>query len=68
VDSLLGAVSDSTLSPPVAAPVRTKDQVPLLGDVPLLGRFFRSESSRTHQNRLYVFLTPVEVDGAHRRN
>jgi type II secretory pathway component GspD/PulD (secretin) len=52
----------------VAAPVRTKDQVPLLGDVPLLGRFFRSESSRTHQNRLYVFLTPVEDDGADRRN
>jgi beta-lactamase regulating signal transducer with metallopeptidase domain len=54
--------------PLVTETVRTKDQVPLLGDVPLLGRFFRSESSRTNQNRLYVFLTPVEVDGAHRRN
>jgi len=54
--------------PRVTETVRTKDQVPLLGDVPLLGRFFRSESSRTYQNRLYVFLTPVEVDGARRRN
>ena len=41
---------------------------PELGHVPLLGRFFRSESSRIHQNRLYVFLTLVEVDGASRRN
>ncbi len=54
--------------PLVTETVRTKDQVPLLGDVPLLGRFFRSESSRTNQNRLYVFLTPVEVDSTRRRN
>ncbi|MSU85935.1 MAG: hypothetical protein EXS21_12645 [Pedosphaera sp.] len=47
---------------------RKHGQRVILGDVPLLGRFFRSESSRIHQNRLYVFLTPVEVDGARRRN
>jgi type II secretory pathway component GspD/PulD (secretin) len=47
---------------------RKRGQRVILGDVPLLGRFFRSESSRTHQNRLYVFLTLVEVDGARRRN
>lgn len=54
--------------PLVTETVRTKDQVPLLGDVPLLGRFFRSESLRTNQNRLYVFLTLLEVDSASRRN
>jgi type II secretory pathway component HofQ len=54
--------------PLVTETVRTKDQLPLLGDVPLLGRFFRSEFSRTNQNRLYVFLTPVEVDSTRRRN
>ena len=47
---------------------RNRGQRVILGDVPLLGRFFRSESSRIHQNWLYVFLTPVEVDGASRRN
>ncbi len=47
---------------------RKRGQHVILGDFPLLGRFFRSESSRIHQNRLYVFLTLVEVDGASRRN
>jgi|GEM_PF-842590 len=47
---------------------RKRGQHVILGDVPLLGRFFRSESSRIHQNRLYGFLTPVEVNGARRRN
>ncbi len=65
------AMADATCSlggtvvirgPLVTEMVRTKDQVPLLGDVPVLGRFFRSESSNTHQNRLYIFLTPEEVD------
>ena len=47
---------------------RKRGQRVILGDVPLLGRFFRSESSRTYQNRLYVFLTLVEIDDARRRN
>ncbi len=46
---------------------RKRGQHVILGNVPLLGRFFRSESSRIHQNRLYVFLTPwksmVPVEG-----
>lgn len=42
--------------------VRFKDKVPVLGDVPLLGRLFRSESQQTRRTRLYVFVRPVTVD------
>ena len=42
--------------------VRFKDKVPVLGDVPLLGRLFRSESQQTRRTRLYVFVRPETVD------
>ena len=41
-----------------------KDKVPVLGDIPLLGRLFRKESSQTRRSRLYVFVQPEEVDGS----
>ena len=47
--------------PLVADTVLTKDKVPVLGDIPLLGRLFRSEGRMTQRKRLYVFITPVEV-------
>jgi general secretion pathway protein D len=35
---------------------KTVDKVPILGDIPLLGKLFRSESTDQSQNNLYVFL------------
>lgn len=42
--------------------IQTKDKVPVLGDVPLLGRLFRRESTQTRRTRLYVFVQPTTVD------
>ncbi|HTH46963.1 MAG TPA: M56 family metallopeptidase [Candidatus Limnocylindria bacterium] len=47
--------------PLVAETTLLKDKVPVLGDVPLLGRLFRSESKSTVRKRLYVFVTPTEI-------
>jgi general secretion pathway protein D len=41
-----------------------KDQVPMLGDLPLVGRFFRSESKTTHKKNLLIFITPMLIDPA----
>jgi len=46
---------------------RTKDKVPLLGDLPLAGRFFRSESSVTSKKNLLIFVTPTIIDPAGNR-
>jgi general secretion pathway protein D len=43
---------------------RTKDKVPLLGDLPYLGRFFQSESSATQKKNLVIFVTPTIIDPA----
>lgn len=42
--------------------VRTVDKVPVVGDMPLIGRFFRTESSWTRRKRLYVFVQPETID------
>ena len=39
-----------------------KDQVPMLGDLPLVGRFFRSESKTTSKKNLLIFVTPMLID------
>ena len=44
-----------------------KDQVPVLGDLPLVGRFFRNESSQTQKKNLVIFVTPTIVDPAGNR-
>ena len=44
-----------------------KDQVPMLGDLPLVGRFFRSESKATTKKNLLVFITPTLIDQAGNR-
>ena len=41
--------------------IRHKSKVPVLGDVPGLGRLFRNEGSETRRTRLYVFVVPESV-------
>jgi len=43
---------------------KTKDKVPFLGDVPLLGKLFTSESSQTQKKNLVIFVTPRIIDPA----
>jgi pilus assembly protein CpaC len=38
------------------------DKIPLLGDIPLLGYFFRSESVRQNRTELLVLVTPYILD------
>ncbi|MHB8521099.1 MAG: M56 family metallopeptidase [Limisphaerales bacterium] len=47
--------------------LKLKDQVPVLGDIPLMGRLFRHESTSTVKKRLIIFLTPTIVDPAGNR-
>jgi type II secretory pathway component GspD/PulD (secretin)/tetratricopeptide (TPR) repeat protein len=44
-----------------------KDEVPFLGDLPLLGRLFRSESKTTAKANLLIFVTPLLIDPAGNR-
>ena len=44
-----------------------KDKVPFLGDLPLAGRFFRSESKTTSKKNLLIFVTPLLIDPAGNR-
>lgn len=46
---------------------KIKDKVPVLGDLPLFGRFFRSESNTTSKKNLYIFVTPTIIDPAGNR-
>jgi len=46
---------------------RLKDKVPVLGDLPLVGRMFRSESSSTLKKNLVIFVTPTIIDPAGNR-
>ena len=39
-----------------------KTQVPLLGDIPLLGKLFQSNSTTNEQDNLVVILTPYVID------
>lgn len=45
--------------------VTHKDKVPVLGDIPLVGRLFRSTSTVKTRKRLLVFITPtlINADG-----
>jgi general secretion pathway protein D len=44
-----------------------KDQIPMLGDLPLVGRFFRNESKITEKKNLLIFVTPLLIDPAGNR-
>jgi general secretion pathway protein D len=46
---------------------KLKDKVPVLGDVPIVGRLFRSESSQTQKKNLMIFVTPTILDPAGNR-
>jgi len=46
---------------------KLKDKVPVLGDLPIVGRLFRSESSQTSKKNLMIFVTPTIIDPAGNR-
>ena len=46
---------------------KLKDKVPVLGDLPVVGRLFRSESSQTKKKNLMIFVTPTILDPAGNR-
>jgi general secretion pathway protein D len=46
---------------------KTKDKIPVLGDLPLVGRLFRSESSMSKKKNLLIFVTPKIIDPAGNR-
>jgi general secretion pathway protein D len=46
---------------------RLKDKVPVLGDLPWVGKLFRSESSTTRKKNLVIFVTPTIIDPAGNR-
>jgi len=39
-----------------------KDKIPMLGDLPLAGRFFRSEQKTVAKKNLLIFVTPTLID------
>ena len=43
---------------------KIRDKVPFLGDIPLLGRLFRSESTSVSKKNLLIFVTPTIIDPA----
>ena len=45
----------------------TKDKVPVLGDIPLMGRLFQSESKDSIKKNLMIFVTATIVDPAGNR-
>ncbi len=46
---------------------RYKDKVPVLGDMPLVGKLFQSESSESTKVNLVIFVTPTLIDPAGNR-
>src|SRR5687767_5199421 len=46
---------------------KTMDKVPVLGDIPFLGRLFRSDRSTSEKRNLVVFVTPKLIDPAGNR-
>jgi general secretion pathway protein D len=47
--------------------IKTKDKVPVMGDLPLVGRLFRSESASKAKKNLLIFVTPTIIDPAGNR-
>jgi general secretion pathway protein D len=47
--------------------VKIKDKVPFLGDLPILGRLFQSQSSDSTKQNLMIFVTPTLIDPAGNR-
>jgi general secretion pathway protein D len=57
---VLGGLVDSTLS-------ETKDTVPVLGDVPILGKLFQSDEKVEQKRNLMIFVTATLIDPAGNR-
>lgn len=57
---VLGGLVDSTLA-------ETKDTVPVLGDVPLLGKLFQSDQKVEQKRNLMIFVTATLIDPAGNR-
>jgi general secretion pathway protein D len=57
---VLGGLLSETVS-------KGKDKLPMLGDLPLVGRLFRSESSTSAKKNLMIFVTPTIIDPAGNR-
>ncbi|HEY1788921.1 MAG TPA: hypothetical protein VGJ73_12225 [Verrucomicrobiae bacterium] len=57
---VLGGLVDSTLN-------TTKDSVPVLGDVPILGRLFQSDQKTETKRNLMIFVTVTLIDPAGNR-
>jgi type II secretory pathway component GspD/PulD (secretin) len=57
---MLGGLISSTIQ-------TTKDKVPFLGDLPLFGRLFQSQSKVTSKKNLMIFVTATIVDPAGNR-
>jgi general secretion pathway protein D len=57
---VLGGLVDSTLS-------TEKDTVPVLGDVPILGRLFQSDQKTETKRNLMIFVTATLIDPAGNR-
>lgn len=47
--------------------IETKDEVPVLGDVPIIGRLFQSQSKSDIKRNLMVFVTATMIDPAGNR-
>jgi general secretion pathway protein D len=46
---------------------KRKDKVPVMGDLPVVGRLFRSEASSSSKKNLVIFVTPTIIDPAGNR-
>jgi type II secretory pathway component GspD/PulD (secretin)/tetratricopeptide (TPR) repeat protein len=46
---------------------KVRDKVPVIGDLPLVGRLFRSESRSSVKKNLVIFVTPTIIDPAGNR-
>jgi type II secretory pathway component GspD/PulD (secretin)/tetratricopeptide (TPR) repeat protein len=46
---------------------KMKDQVPILGDLPVVGRLFRTEINQSTRKNLLIFVTPTIIDPAGNR-
>jgi general secretion pathway protein D len=46
---------------------KIKDKIPVLGDLPMVGKLFRSESSTSTKKNLVIFVTPTIIDPAGNR-
>ena len=57
---VLGGLISSTVQ-------STKDKVPMLGDLPMVGRLFQSQSKITKRKNLMIFVTATIVDPAGNR-